>query len=274
MGLLTGYTGSLTINGVEIYDYDDTSLHARTGCLFQDYARYPTTVAENVGVGDTTRMGDLAALRRAIDRGGADAVATLAAGRKLRPGSGNKDDGWDVDDDDAMNPFGIDFFALAGLEPPADTSASVGLSGGQWQRVALARAFMRADTADLIVFDEPSSSLDPRAEAELFDRIHALSGKDGNGRVRRDASAGSVPPTPTTPGDAGAAAGGGAGAAAPPGPTTVYISHRFSTVRRADVIAFVEGGTIVECGTHAELMARQGRYHELFTLQRNGFEDD
>jgi ABC-type multidrug transport system fused ATPase/permease subunit len=56
--------------------------------------------------------------------------------------------------------------------------------------------------------------------------------------------------------------------------TTIYISHRFSTVRKADQIAVVEEGTIVELGSHTELMSREGRYFELFNLQKEGFEDD
>lgn len=124
----------------------------------------------------------------------------------------------------------------AKLDREADKRAS--LSGGQWQRVALSRAFLRADESDLVVFDEPSSSLDPRAESQLFHRIHSLS-RSGERRI-----------------------------------TTIYISHRFSTVRRADQIAVVEEGTIVELGSHIELMSRKGRYFELFNLQKEGFEDD
>jgi ABC-type multidrug transport system fused ATPase/permease subunit len=89
-----------------------------------------------------------------------------------------------------------------------EDSFTGGLSGGQWQRIALARAFMRAGSADLIVFDEPSASLDPRAEAELFESIHALSHT-------------------------------GTGA------TTLFITHRMNTVRRADKIAFMEKGVSV-----------------------------
>lgn len=242
MGLFTEYTGSLTINGVEIRDYDDTTLHTRTGCLFQDYARYPTTLAENVGVGDTTRMGDMAAVRRATERGGADEVARLVGERQLKPGGVGKDEGWGVDDDDDDDMANLAaqnsdaFVALCGSGPASSWAErkGIGLSGGQWQRIALARAFMRSDRSDLVVFDEPSASLDPRAEAELFDRIHALSGKELGSRSRRSETS-SAPSTPQTATPAPTPTSGD-------GPTTVYISHRFSTVRRADVIAFVEGG--------------------------------
>jgi len=86
------------------------------------------------------------------------------------------------------------------------------VSGGQWQSIALSRAFMRADSSDLIIFDEPSASLDALAEAELFNRIHSL--------------------------------GAGTGA------TTIFISHKLSTVRRAHKIAFMELGVSgAETGT-------------------------
>ena len=99
------------------------------------------------------------------------------------------------------------------------------LSGGQWQRVALARSFYR--DAPLLILDEPSAALDPRAEHELFATLRdAL-------RAR----------------------------------TALFISHRFSTVRGADRIYVLHEGEIVEQGTHDELVCRNGRYAELFRLQ-------
>jgi len=99
------------------------------------------------------------------------------------------------------------------------------LSGGQWQRVALARSFYR--DAPLVILDEPSASLDPRAEHELFTTL-------------RDALRGR---------------------------TALFISHRFSTVRGADRIYVLHEGEIVEQGTHDDLVSRDGRYAELFRLQ-------
>ena len=106
------------------------------------------------------------------------------------------------------------------------------LSGGQWQRVALARALFATDAgAGVLVLDEPTANLDVRAEAELYDRFLALTH----------------------------------------GVTTVVISHRFSTVRRADRIVVVEGGTVVEQGTHDALVASGGGYAEMFRLQSDRF---
>ncbi|HET7045038.1 MAG TPA: ABC transporter ATP-binding protein [Gaiellaceae bacterium] len=120
-----------------------------------------------------------------------------------------------------------------GLETPLGASAEgVELSGGQWQKVALARAMMR-ERPLLLILDEPTSALDAHAEHVLFERYAA--------------SARAV-----------ARATGG---------IAVFVSHRFSTVRMADLIVVVEGGRIVEQGTHAELVASGGAYAELYALQ-------
>ncbi|MCE6996376.1 ABC transporter ATP-binding protein/permease [Saccharothrix sp. S26] len=110
------------------------------------------------------------------------------------------------------------------------------LSGGQWQKLALGRAMMR-DAPLLLVLDEPTSALDPEAEHALFQRYaeHAE-------RV-----------------------------AATTGGITVFVSHRFSTVRMADLIIVVRDGLVAETGDHAGLMARGGLYAELFALQARSY---
>ena len=110
------------------------------------------------------------------------------------------------------------------------------LSGGQWQKLALARGMMRENPLVLIL-DEPTASLDAETEHALFERY----------------------------------AGAAREAARQSGAITVLVSHRFTTVRMADLIVVVDGGRIVEQGTHAELMARGGSYAELFTIQASGY---
>ncbi|KAL7424591.1 hypothetical protein Q5752_000275 [Cryptotrichosporon argae] len=293
MGLYD-HSGSLRINGVPTEQIDPTTLHRRTSCLFQDFGKYSLSLRENVGLGDVDRIDDTEAIERAIVRGGAEGVRdkvgldgalnrhgvpdTLGAGdggdvvgnaggeedlgpppgRKGGPGGGGRGGKGGKGGKGGRGGFGGGRLGSGpppgppdGMPPPGDLmpdalaifDRKVGdnktaLSGGQWQRVALSRAFLRADEADLVVFDEPSAALDPKAEAELFQRIHALALRDGQRRS-----------------------------------TTIYISHRFSTVRNADVIAFVEDGTITECGNHAQLIALNGRYAELFNLQKAGFSD-
>ena len=121
-----------------------------------------------------------------------------------------------------------------GLETQLGKSHADGaeLSGGQWQKLALARAMMRTAPL-LLILDEPTSALDAHAEHVLFERYAA--------------SARAV-----------ARATGG---------IAVFVSHRFSTVRMADLIVVIDGGAIVEQGSHAELIARGGMYAELFSLQ-------
>src|SRR2546428_125180 len=105
----------------------------------------------------------------------------------------------------------------------------VELSGGEWQKVALGRAYMR--DAQVLILDEPTASLDARAEYEVFLRFAELT----KGRM------------------------------------AVLISHRFSTVRMADRILVLRGGELVDQGTHEELVARGGLYAELFGLQAAGY---
>jgi ABC-type multidrug transport system fused ATPase/permease subunit len=123
---------------------------------------------------------------------------------------------------------------LAGLDTVLARGYQDGtdLSGGQWQRVALARALAAVRTgARVVLLDEPTAALDVRGEAEIFDRIL----------------------TETR------------------GCTTILVSHRFSTVRKADRICVLEHGRVVELGTHDELMALGGRYRTMFELQAARF---
>ena len=110
----------------------------------------------------------------------------------------------------------------------------IDLSGGQWQRVAIARSLYAVDKgARVLVLDEPTAALDVRAEAEFFDQFMELTA----------------------------------------GLTTVLISHRFSSVRRADRIIVVEEGRVVEQGSHDELTASDTRYRRLFELQARRFRE-
>jgi ATP-binding cassette subfamily B protein len=127
---------------------------------------------------------------------------------------------------------------IARLEHGLDTQlgstwpSGADLSFGQWQKLALARGFMRNEPL-VLVLDEPTAALDAETEHLLFERYAAAArnAKDGNGRI------------------------------------TILVSHRFSTVRMADLIVVLDGARVAEAGTHEELMARRGPYSELYTIQ-------
>lgn len=106
------------------------------------------------------------------------------------------------------------------------------LSIGQWQKVAIARAFYR--DSDILVLDEPTASLDPMAEQEIFNQFESL---------RKDK-------------------------------TTFFVSHRLSSATTASKILVLEYGELIEVGTHLELMQRKGRYYELFSTQAKRYMTD
>ncbi|MFI9168381.1 ABC transporter ATP-binding protein [Streptomyces lincolnensis] len=113
-------------------------------------------------------------------------------------------------------------------------SGGVDASGGEWQRIAIARAlFGLRHGAQLLIMDEPAASLDARAEAQLYDTFHELTA----------------------------------------GATTIAISHRFATVRKAERVVVLDHGRIIEDGTHEDLITADGRYAELFRLQAQRFEE-
>jgi ATP-binding cassette subfamily B protein len=190
--------GSIRVGGVDLKDWDPEELRSRFGVLFQDYASYELSVRENVFMG---RPGDVV-----------DDQRVLAALRDSRSE-------WLV----KKMPKGLDSKVGRLFEGGHD------LSGGEWQRLALARIMYR--NADVWILDEPTSSLDPEAEAAIFAELKEnLKGRIG-----------------------------------------IVISHRFSTVRIADRIAVVADGKISELGSHHQLLKANGRYAQLFELQAAGY---
>jgi ATP-binding cassette subfamily B protein len=193
-GLLPPARGGIRWDGVDLATCDPDLVRAQIAPVFQDYARYMLTIKQAIGLGDTARLEDTAGILRAAHDAGIDElIESHAPGLDTRLGK-----------------------AFTG---------GTDLSGGQWQRLAIARALFR--DAPVVVLDEPSASLDPRGEAELFDLLQSL------GRDRM----------------------------------MIYVSHRFATVRSADVVMVMDQGEVVERGSHDELMSDAGLYRDLFQLQ-------
>jgi ATP-binding cassette subfamily B protein len=190
--------GSVRVGGVDLREVDPVALRSRIGVLFQDYASYELSVRDNVVMG---RPG-----------------GTVDDGRVMEALRDSRSE-WLVN----RMPKGLDSKVGRLFEGGHD------LSGGEWQRLALARIMYR--DADIWILDEPTSSLDPEAEAGIFAELKEnLKGRIG-----------------------------------------IVISHRFSTVRIADRIAVIADGRVTELGTHAELLRAGGRYSQLFELQAAGY---
>ncbi|MEG4025610.1 ABC transporter ATP-binding protein [Microcoleus sp. S13C4] len=130
-------SGTIDWNGKDLRSYSLAYVRSRIAVVMQDYARFPSTVRENVGFGDLLSLSDDTAINEAISEAGISAkVNTLSAGLETPLGKQLED--------------GID------------------LSGGQWQRIAIARALMRLSTAEVLIFDEPTAALDPKTEHEIY----------------------------------------------------------------------------------------------------------
>lgn len=196
-------SGAVLADGVDIRAVPLGDWRKRMAVVFQDFLRYEVSASDNIAFGSVDHLDDLEGVREAALKAGAAAsIARL--------------------------PAGFDTPLTRNL------NGGVELSGGQWQRVALARAlFAVRHGASILVLDEPTASLDIRAETQFLTELMAS--------IR--------------------------------GVTTIIISHRFSTVRNADVIVTLEEGRVTERGTHQELLRRDGRYAEMFRTQAERFSD-
>ena len=193
--------GQVTLEGIPLHQFDIHQLRHEISVVFQDFVQYHLTANDNIRFGNIDSAStDPEAVRNAARNAGADdIIRALPEGYQTILGKLFKD----------------------GVE----------LSIGQWQMIAIARAFIR--DARLMVLDEPSSSLDPVTEYEIFTRFKEM---------LKDKSA-------------------------------VLISHRFSTVRMADRILALKDGRIIEQGTHNELMGKNGYYAHLFEKQTARYRD-
>ncbi len=198
-GLYLPTHGRIDWGGVDASTADREQLFRHVALVDQEFKRWPFTVRSNIGIGAPERAADHAAVQHSADYAGAhDLVAAL--------------------------PRGMDTLVAR------DFTGGVELSGGQWQRLGIARAHFRA--APLLICDEPTAALDPRAEIEAFEHIRALADE---------------------------------------GRTVVLITHRLASVRRADLVYVLRDGTLIEQGTPTELLALGGHFAELHALQADQY---
>lgn len=210
--------GRILLEGRELREYDLESVRRNVGVIFQDFYRYDLRFEENIGVGEIEQV------REYLDSNGTTNATAPDLNSKEPPQS---------------IVSAADKSLAATLLPRLPEKykqvlgrrfdGGVDLSGGEWQKVALARAYMR--DAQVLILDEPTASLDARAEYEVFSKFAGLM----QGRM------------------------------------AVIISHRFSTVRMADRLVVLDEGRVVEEGSHNELIERGGLYAELFSLQAQGY---
>lgn len=187
-------SGSITIDGTDLRNFAVDELRRHITVLFQEPVHYNASVRENIGFGDLSRVSENGLVRTAAQAAGAESFIN-----RLPSGYENL----------------LGHFFEKGVE----------LSVGEWQRLALARAFVRQ--APILILDEPTSAMDPWAEADWLRRF-------------RDLAAGR---------------------------TALLITHRFTTAMLADQIHVMEEGRVLESGSHKELIARGGRYAAWWSAQ-------
>lgn len=191
-------SGKITINGIDIQDLSVSQLRKAYSVVFQDYATYSLSLRENVAFGDIDQITNDNAITEALRRGlSSDILERLHNNLDANLGKIEED--------------GVD------------------LSGGQWQRIAISRACL--SNSAFVILDEPTASLDPIAETEMYQAFAALLNKKG----------------------------------------CIMISHRLASAKLADTIYVLKDGIIAEKGAHSELMAQRGLYESMFHTQSSWY---
>jgi len=191
-------SGRITINGIDISELSAEQLNKVYSVVFQDFASYSLTLRENIAFGDLTKIENDESIIKAMHQGLASEIL-VSLSNNLDTNLGK------------LEGDGID------------------LSGGQWQRIAISRACL--SDSSFVILDEPTSSLDPSAENEMYQTFSEVLKNKG----------------------------------------CIMISHRLASAKLADKIFVIDGGVVVEKGTHAELISQKGLYEYMFRSQSSWY---
>ncbi len=187
--------GEIYLDGRDLREYDPKEYYDLFGIIFQDFGKYAESVEDNIRFGDIESTSSRQSIELAAKRGGAAQFIEELP--------------------DGYNTPLTRMFEENGVEP----------SGGQWQKLSVARAFYKE--SDILILDEPTASLDPIAEQEVFDRYTELA----KGKI------------------------------------SIFVSHKLSSAVSASKIVVIDAGSVAEIGDHEQLMEKRGRYFNLFSVQ-------
>lgn len=191
--------GEILIDGINIKEYSKESIYKKIGVIFQDYIKYPLDVQANIGIGFVEEIEDWNRMLRASEKSKADIFISQLPQKYHSFLNKEYDEGME-------------------------------LSIGQWQKIAISRAYMNEDAA-ILILDEPSAALDPKAEYEMFHDFKQLT----------------------------------------PNKASILITHRFSNVKLADKIFVMRDGELIEEGTHDQLISINSVYRELYNMQAESY---
>ena len=195
MGLYTPQRGSILINNISINNYDMEEQYKKISAVFQDFAKYPLTIRENIGIGNIAECNNIGMIKMAASSSNSEEfISTLPNQFEEKLVRGWKD--------------------------------SIDLSIGQWQRIAIARSNMRNGT--MVIFDEPSASLDAKTENKVLNDM--VNKKEGR--------------------------------------IAIIITHRFLNIKKVDEILVLNKGVLEAKGSHEDLLITNDSYNDLYSSQK------